>query len=78
MHALFLRFWLHFSKRSGYLFKRAIDIVIASAALITLAPLMLIVCVLIKLTDRGPVLFWQTRIGKMGKTIPFRNSAQWL
>ncbi len=70
MHALFLRFWL-FSKRSGYLFKRAIDIVIASAALITLAPLMLIVCVLIKLTDRGPVLFWQTRIGKWGKPFHF-------
>jgi lipopolysaccharide/colanic/teichoic acid biosynthesis glycosyltransferase len=26
---------------------------------------------LIKLTDRGPVLFWQTRVGRWGREFPF-------
>ena len=40
-------------------FKRLVDIAIASIALITLAPLFLIVAMIIKLTDGGAILFWQ-------------------
>jgi lipopolysaccharide/colanic/teichoic acid biosynthesis glycosyltransferase len=32
---------------------------------------MLLTALLIKLTDRGPVLFWQARVGKWGRVFPF-------
>lgn len=69
LHILFLRL-LSFSKRSGRMLKRALDVSVASLALLALMPLMFLVALMIKLTDHGPVLFWQTRIGKWGK--PFR------
>lgn len=47
--------------------KRALDIVAASAALIALAPTMLLTAVAIKLTSPGPVLFKQMRFGVNGK-----------
>ena len=34
-------------------------------------PMMLTVGLLIKVTDGGPVLFWQVRVGKWGKAFPF-------
>lgn len=51
--------------------KRAIDIGVGSAALLALSPLLLVVAALIKLHDRGPVLFWQTRVGQWGREFPF-------
>jgi len=51
--------------------KRAIDIGVSIFLLITLIPLFLIVAIAIKLTDGGPVLYWQTRVGKWGKEFPF-------
>ena len=51
--------------------KRAIDCVAAAGLLIGLAPLFSIIAVLIKLTDRGPLLFWQTRVGRWGREFPF-------
>ena len=51
--------------------KRLIDIVGASILLLCLWPLFLVVALCIKLTDGGPVLFWQTRIGLWGKEFPF-------
>jgi lipopolysaccharide/colanic/teichoic acid biosynthesis glycosyltransferase len=42
---------------------RAIDIVVATLALIVAAPLMVLIAIAIKLTSRGPVLYKQTRIG---------------
>jgi lipopolysaccharide/colanic/teichoic acid biosynthesis glycosyltransferase len=50
--------------------KRFIDIVGASLLLIGLAPLFFIVAVLIKLTDNGPIFFWQTRVGHWGREFP--------
>jgi lipopolysaccharide/colanic/teichoic acid biosynthesis glycosyltransferase len=44
--------------------KRAFDIVVAAAALIALAPLLVVIALLIKLDSRGPILFRQERIGK--------------
>jgi len=53
---------------NGYeLLKRALDVVIASAALILLAPVMLVVAAVIKLTSPGPVIFKQTRAGLGGR-----------
>ncbi len=47
--------------------KRVTDVVLASLLLVLLAPLMLIVAALIKITSRGPVIFRQTRVGLNGK-----------
>jgi Undecaprenyl-phosphate glucose phosphotransferase len=51
-------------------FKRTLDLMLASLALITLAPLLVLVAASIKLLSRGPVLFMQTRNGFNGR--PFR------
>jgi lipopolysaccharide/colanic/teichoic acid biosynthesis glycosyltransferase len=50
--------------------KRAIDLIAAAVLLIGLTPLFFVVVLLIKLTDRGPVLFWQTRVGRWGRELP--------
>lgn len=49
--------------------KRIEDVVVASAALVLLSPLMLLTALAIKLESRGPVLFRQTRAGFNGQTI---------
>jgi lipopolysaccharide/colanic/teichoic acid biosynthesis glycosyltransferase len=51
--------------------KRAIDIVVSAAMLLCLLPVFLVVAALIKLTDRGPVMFWQVRVGRWGREFPF-------
>jgi lipopolysaccharide/colanic/teichoic acid biosynthesis glycosyltransferase len=71
-----LRFW-----RKKYMFllaiggsralKRMVDIVVALTMFVILIPLFLLVAALIKLTDRGPVLFWQQRVGRWGREFPF-------
>lgn len=50
--------------------KRSVDFVLASIGLVFAMPAMLLAAVAIKLTDGGPVLFQQIRIGHDGK--PFR------
>jgi exopolysaccharide biosynthesis polyprenyl glycosylphosphotransferase len=47
--------------------KRALDVVVAAAALVLLSPLLLVVSGLIALGSPGPVLFRQTRVGRHGK-----------
>ena len=44
-------------------FKRFIDIVLSFCALLVLALPMLIFAIIIKLDSKGPVLFWQKRVG---------------
>lgn len=56
--------------RSSALLKRATDVLIASLALVLLAPIFLIIGVMIKLDSPGPVFFRQTRMGARGR--PFR------
>ena len=50
--------------RSTLLLKRALDLVVASAALLLLAPLLALVAVAVKLESRGPVFFRQWRVGR--------------
>jgi len=50
--------------------KRGIDVAVAATALVALAPLFAAVAAAIKL-DGGPVLFWQTRVGRHGRTFAF-------
>lgn len=44
--------------------KRGLDLVVATCMVLALAPVMLVVAGLVKMTSRGPVLFKQERIGK--------------
>ena len=51
--------------------KRSIDVTASVLGMLVLAPLFLMVALAIKLTDRGPVLYWQTRVGQWGREFPF-------
>jgi exopolysaccharide biosynthesis polyprenyl glycosylphosphotransferase len=51
--------------------KRAIDVLLAAAALVVLAPFMLAVALVIRLTSRGPAIFRQVRCGLNGRRFTF-------
>jgi len=53
------------------LVKRAIDIVLAGAALVLLFPVMLIIALIIRLTSPGPVIYRQERCGLNGRRFVF-------
>lgn len=60
----------------GRILKRCFDLVVAGLATVVLAPLLLLVALLIKLEDRGPVLFVQRRLGRRNqffKMLKFRS-----
>ena len=62
-----------------HFFKRLIDVVLATVALVALFPVFLIVAVAIKLDDAGPVVFKQRRLGLGGKEFDiykFRSMVQ--
>lgn len=50
--------------------KRAIDLAVSGIALIVLAPLLLLLCLLVRITSSGPSLFWSERTGYKGA--PFK------
>jgi lipopolysaccharide/colanic/teichoic acid biosynthesis glycosyltransferase len=62
--------WL-WSTRKFPLFKRLLDLALIFPALLLLALPLLMVALAIKLYDRGPVLFWQQRVGLHGRTFRF-------
>jgi lipopolysaccharide/colanic/teichoic acid biosynthesis glycosyltransferase len=66
---LVLRWWL--STRVPKAGKRAIDIAVSGCALLLLLPLFAVVALLIRLQDRGPVLYWQRRVGRDGEEFAF-------
>lgn len=58
--------------------KRAVDLIVATAALIFLAPAFLTIALLIKITDAGPVFYKHTRVGRKGQRfhcLKFRTMA---
>lgn len=55
--------------KRGYLLKRALDIVGATAALMMLSPLMLATAIAVVVSSPGPAIFRQIRLGKGG--VPF-------
>ncbi len=74
--ALQLRFWQKkytwlIFVASARLIKRLIDIFVSALSLLLLSPVFLVVALCIKLTDGGPVVFWQTRVGRWGQEFPF-------
>jgi len=62
--------------------KRVLDVVVAAALLVSLAPIFVVVAVLIALIDGRPVVFWQQRVGIRGRLFWFpkfrsmRNGAE--
>jgi len=55
----------------GLMVKRLIDVLGSTTALIVLAPAMLLVACLIRLTSKGPVIFRQVRCGLNGRRFVF-------
>jgi lipopolysaccharide/colanic/teichoic acid biosynthesis glycosyltransferase len=47
--------------------KRGFDIVVAGAALVVLGPFMLVIALIVRLQDGGPVFFRQTRVGRSNR-----------
>jgi exopolysaccharide biosynthesis polyprenyl glycosylphosphotransferase len=54
------------SDRAGGWAKRTFDVVLAAAGVVVLSPLLLLVALLIRLQDGGPVLYRQRRVGANG------------
>jgi lipopolysaccharide/colanic/teichoic acid biosynthesis glycosyltransferase len=63
------RWFLRWRVKSGAMMKRALDIVGSIAFLLVFSPLYLVLALLVKLEDRGPVFFSQTRVGRFGETL---------
>lgn len=57
--------------QGSYAIKRVMDISVSLIALLLLSPLFLVVALCIRLTDGGPALFWQARVGKWGRVFAF-------
>lgn len=51
--------------------KRAVDVAAASSLLFLLFPVFVVVAALIYLEDRGPIFYYQTRVGKNGRRFRF-------
>src|SRR5262249_49425871 len=51
--------------------KRALDVVAAILGLVLLAPVILVLAAIVRLTSRGPVFYRSTRIGRGGRPFTF-------
>ena len=54
-------------KKFHLFFKRVFDFILALILLIVLSPIMLVIALAIKLTDRGPIFYRQVRVTQYGK-----------
>jgi exopolysaccharide biosynthesis polyprenyl glycosylphosphotransferase len=60
----------------GLIFKRALDILLSSLALLFISPILLAVAIAVKLDSHGPVFYFSERIGKKGhvfRCVKFRT-----
>ncbi len=57
--------------RTTSLIKRTMDILVAVIFLVGLSPLLVMVALIIYLSDRGPVIYTQKRVGKWGREFSF-------
>jgi exopolysaccharide biosynthesis polyprenyl glycosylphosphotransferase len=77
--SLYLLYQSREPDRPGLLVKAIVDRLAAALALVLLAPLMLLIAIVIRLTSRGPALFVQQRGGRNGRPFPmlkFRTMRQ--
>ena len=56
----------------GAIWKRLFDIACSSLALIILAPVIIIIALLIKLTSKGPVIYNNIRVGQKGNFVTYK------
>ncbi|MBC8138343.1 MAG: sugar transferase [Fibrella sp.] len=54
-----------------FVIKRCIDVAISSLLLTILFPVLVVIGLLVALEDRGPVLYYQTRVGRNGRHFRF-------
>ena len=54
--------------RSSFVVKRMVDLVLGTAAVVMLAPVLAVITVAIRIDSPGPVLFRQQRVGRKGRT----------
>jgi len=74
----FSRRWRFWRKKYAWAFvvggakvmKRSIDVTGSLVLLLLFSPLLIAAALLVKLTDGGPVLYWQRRVGKWGREFP--------
>ena len=64
-----LEYQYHLLSKTNNLIKKVIDVLGSLILLVLLSPLMLIVCLLIKLDSKGPILYRQERLGRNFKRI---------
>ena len=64
-----MSWWLHARAPEGA--KRLLDLALVLPALVLLLPLFTAVALAIWLGDRGPVLYWQQRVGRHGRVFRF-------
>lgn len=57
-------FMKSFKRTAALTLKRLFDIIISRSALLSLSPLIALICAAIKIDDGGPVLFIQDRVGR--------------
>jgi exopolysaccharide biosynthesis polyprenyl glycosylphosphotransferase len=60
----------------NFIIKRAFDLAFASCVLFLASPILIIISILIKLDSKGPVFYWQDRVGLDGevfKVMKFRS-----
>jgi lipopolysaccharide/colanic/teichoic acid biosynthesis glycosyltransferase len=62
------RWWISHADATA---KRWLDIAVCGFALLLLAPFAVLLAVAIRLEDRGPVLYWQKRVGLRGHVFDF-------
>ena len=59
--------WMIEAQKNHLLTKRIFDVVVSGTILILLSPIFLMLSILISLDSKGPVFFFQDRVGKKGK-----------
>ena len=67
----FVRFVEAYNANLNNAFKRLLDIIFSSIAIVIASPIMLVIAVAIKMDSKGPVIFKQKRLGKDGKPFMF-------
>lgn len=63
----------------AFLLKRALDIVLASIALLVVSPVMIAIAIAVRLDSKGPIFYGAERIGRKGRTFccyKFRTMVQ--
>jgi exopolysaccharide biosynthesis polyprenyl glycosylphosphotransferase len=70
-HVEILRWLWHGVVTGGPIVKRAFDVVASAIFLLVFSPLYLLIALLIKLEDGGPIIFCQTRVGQSGEPFKF-------